>query len=133
METCPVAVFVGFPLTPGVVVSIARLMVGRYYLHIQSPSLATFLKLLKLSSRPSSAVSFFSSTMICSRCVSRSMSRNINLELSARTERILPDAVRPDLCWLSDVRTEHRDHFWLCFLDCFILGVEVSDGEFFNT
>jgi hypothetical protein len=28
METCPVAVFVGFPLTAGVVVSIARLVVG---------------------------------------------------------------------------------------------------------
>jgi hypothetical protein len=91
-ETCPVAVFVGFPLTAGIVISIVRYVVANHYLHIQSPSLATFLKLWKLSSRPSCVASFFSSTMTCSRCVSRSMSRNISLELSARTERILPDA-----------------------------------------
>jgi hypothetical protein len=93
MEIWPVAVLVGFPLM-AFLVSYTRVVGVDGHSQIQSPILATFLKFLKLSLRPSWGVSFFSSTMTCSRCVSRSMSRNISLEPSDRTERILPDVVR---------------------------------------
>ena len=64
------------------------------HVQIQSPILATFLKSLKLWSRPSLGASFLSSSMTWSRWASRSISRNINLELSSLTERTLPATVK---------------------------------------
>jgi hypothetical protein len=97
------------------------------YLHIQSPNLAVFLKPLKLSSRPSCVVSFFSSTITCSSCVSRSISRNTSLELSTRTERTLPEAVRPESKYSEVVHTHYRHNVGLGLLYALVLCIEVSD------
>jgi hypothetical protein len=102
------------------------------YSQIQSPNLAVFLKLLNSSSRSSCAVSFFNSTMTCSLCVSRSMSKNTSLELSTRTERTLPDAVRPCLKRSRTAHTHHSHNLRLRLLDAFVLCVEVSDRDWLS-
>jgi hypothetical protein len=59
--------------------------------------------------------------------MSRSMSKNISLELRIRTERTLPDAVRVALDVHGSDHTEHRDNIALRVLNAIILGVEVPD------
>jgi len=102
----------------------------RGHVPIQSPRRATFLKLAKASRESLEVGSFFSSTMACRRCLSRSISRNSSLEPSTRTERTLPSHVRFTQSTHEDARhTQHRNDFILCLLNTMVLDIEVTQGQ----